>query len=64
MVAINKKYHVALQVHDENVVVVPAAEALAAQQLMEKEMSTPPTWAPDLPVACESAVGDTYGACK
>jgi len=57
-------YPVVLQVHDENVVVVDNSQADTAQQVMENVMSTPPGWAPDLPVACESAIGDNYGECK
>lgn len=53
--------HVVLQVHDEIVVSVPEAQALEAQAALERIMSTPPVWAPDLPVACESGVADCYG---
>jgi len=57
-------YPVVLQVHDENVA-CPATESVSdAQQVMERIMSTPPVWAKDLPVACESAIGDNYGECK
>ena len=54
-------YHVAFQVHDENVCVVPDAQAEQAQKDIEEIMSTPPSWAPDLPVACEIGMADTYG---
>jgi DNA polymerase len=54
-------YHVAFQVHDENVCVVPDAQAEQAQKDIEEIMSTPPSWAPDLPVACEAGMADTYG---
>ena len=65
MTAISQRgYPVVLQVHDENVVVVVDNLANAAQQVMEQEMSTPPVWAPTLPIACESAIGDNYGECK
>jgi len=49
-----------LQVHDENVACPVAESANDAQQVMERMMSTPPVWAKDLPVACESAIGDNY----
>jgi DNA polymerase len=57
-------YPVVLQVHDENVCVPELSQVNLAQQVMENVMSTPPSWATDLPVACESAVGDNYGECK
>jgi len=52
---------VVLQVHDEIVVCVPEDNALADQARLEEIMSTPPKWAPDLPVACESGVASNYG---
>lgn len=54
-------YHVAFQVHDENVCVVPEDQAEQAEKDIVEIMSTPPSWAPDLPVACEAGVADTYG---
>lgn len=54
-------YHVAFQVHDENVCVVPEDKAEQAQKDIVELMSTPPAWAPDLPVACEAGMADTYG---
>jgi DNA polymerase I-like protein with 3'-5' exonuclease and polymerase domains len=54
-------YHVAFQVHDENVCVVPEAQAEQAQKDIVEIMSTPPSWAPDLPVACEAGTADNYG---
>lgn len=64
MLAISKRYHVALQVHDEIVCVVPEAEAEECQRFMERVMAKAPEWAPDLPVACESAIGYSYGDAK
>jgi DNA polymerase len=61
MVECGKYYKVALQVHDEIVIVVPEDKAQAAQQHVEQIMSTPPEWALDLPVACESGVAYNYG---
>lgn len=54
-------YHVAFQVHDENVCVVPEDQAEQAQKDIEEIMSTAPAWAPDLPVACEIGTADNYG---
>lgn len=56
-------HFVAFQVHDENVCVVPIDTAEAAETEIIKIMSTPPAWAPDLPVACESGRADNYGDC-
>lgn len=64
MVAIGQKYHVALQVHDEIVCVVDEDEAETCRDFMVKVMSTPPKWAPDLPVACEADIGTNYGDAK
>ncbi|MGN0262702.1 MAG: DNA polymerase, partial [Eggerthellaceae bacterium] len=51
-------------VHDEVIVVVPDAEAEETKQMMERIMSTPPKWAPSLPVSCEAGLGKTYGEAK
>ncbi len=61
MVKIGRRYPVALQVHDEIVCVVPEEQGDACKQYMIDAMSTPPKWAPDLPVACEADVGVNYG---
>jgi DNA polymerase len=61
MVAIGKQYHVVFQVHDEIIVTALDADATVAQAALEKVMFTPPTWAPDLPVACESGFAKNYG---
>lgn len=59
-----ERYKVVLTVHDEVVVVVPEHDADWALKFMEEVMSTPPSWATNLPVSCEGALGDTYGDCK
>jgi len=64
MAAIGKRYLVALQVHDEIVVCVREEEAEEAAEFMIDVMSRPPTWAPDLPVACEAGIGPNYGEAK
>ncbi len=63
MLAINERYRVVLTVHDAAVVVVPEVECEVAQKFIEEKMSTPPAWAPTLPVACESKWGHSYGEC-
>ena len=64
MVAIGVRHKVVLQVHDEVVIMCDESEAPDARAFMEQAMSTPPKWAADLPVACESGVGPNYGECK
>jgi DNA polymerase len=61
MVAIGQQYKVAFQVHDEIVLTIGGADADHAERTLVKVMSTPPKWAPDLPVACESGQADNYG---
>jgi DNA polymerase I-like protein with 3'-5' exonuclease and polymerase domains len=61
---IAKRYRVVLQVHDEIITCVPDADVPAARAFMEKVMNTPPKWLPQIPVACESGVGKTYGEAK
>jgi DNA polymerase len=64
MARIGQRYKVVLQVHDEVVVICPEDEVSECRAFMEEVMSTPPTWAPDLPVACESGSGVSYGDAK
>jgi len=64
MLEISKRYKVVLQVHDEVVVLCDKREANEAKDFMMQVMSTPPAWAPDLPVACEADIGETYGDAK
>lgn len=56
-------YFVAFQVHDENVCVVREEEVDKAEAEIIRIMSTPPKWAPTLPVACEAGCADNYGDC-
>ena len=63
-ISIGQRYPIVLQVHDELVACVPDAQAEECKAYMEQVMATPPDWAPDLPVACEAAMGKTFGECK
>jgi len=63
-VRIGQRYHVSFQVHDEIIIIVKEEEADDAMAFMIEEMSKPPTWAPDLPVACEAGMGNNYGEAK
>ena len=64
MAAVGQSYQVAFQVHDEVIISVPVEDQTRAQEFIERKMSTPPRWAKDLPVACESGVGYNYGDAK
>jgi len=61
MASIGQHYHVAFQVHDEIIITSPAGTADAAEAKLVAVMSTPPKWAPGLPVACESGKAANYG---
>lgn len=63
MLAINERYRVVLTVHDAAVIVVPEAMRDEAMSFIIEKMSTPPTWAATLPVACEAKYGHSYGEC-
>ena len=63
MIEINKKYRPALTVHDAVVCVVPETEVDEALSFIITTMSTPPSWATGLPVACEAHHGASYGDC-
>lgn len=64
MVEIAKRFKVVLTVHDEVVCCVPDEEVKQAVEFMESVMRTAPSWAPTLPIACESSVGKNYAECK
>lgn len=58
------RFKVALTVHDEVVACVPEKAVGKCVEFMEKVMSKPMSWCPDLPIACEANYGQTYGDCK
>lgn len=64
LVTIGGKYGVSLQVHDEIVSVVLKSLVEEAKAFIETVMSTPVSWLPGLPVACEVKDGPNYGAAK
>lgn len=55
---------VVLSVHDEIGTIVDEDDAEDCLAFMIEEMSQPPKWWPELPVAAEGGIGDTYGECK
>ena len=60
---ISQRYRPVLTVHDAVACVVPEDEALDARAFIEECMRTPPKWAPDIPLNCESGMARTYGDC-
>ena len=63
MLRIAEQYKVCLTVHDSVAIVVVEDEAEEAGKFIQDVMATPPTWAPDLPLACEVKMGRSYGEC-
>ena len=63
MIEINEKHRPVLTVHDAIVCVSTKDTAQDTLDYVMNIMNTAPTWAKDLPVACEGAYGDTYGDC-
>ena len=63
MLEINKKYRPVLTVHDAVVNVVPETDVEEALSFIMSAMSSPPSWATGLPVACEAHHGASYGEC-
>jgi DNA polymerase I-like protein with 3'-5' exonuclease and polymerase domains len=61
LLMVAKKYKVAMTVHDAVTAVVPQYESLTAKEYVELCMRIRPSWAPDLPLNCESGVGKSYG---
>ncbi len=63
MLKIRERYRPVLTVHDAAVVVCPEKETDEAVAFITEVMSTPPSWASNLPVACEAKFGQSYGDC-
>jgi hypothetical protein len=61
MLAIAKRYKVALTVHDSVVCCVPEDELEEATRYIEECMSSTAPWAEGLPITCESGNGKSYG---
>jgi DNA polymerase len=57
-------YRFVLQVHDEVVFCVSDDRVEEAKTIIMQEMTRPPAWMPDLPLAAEIKTGDTYGSCE
>lgn len=64
MLRVARKYRVVMTVHDAVCCVVPEHEVDTAREYVEMCMRMRPKWALELPLDCESGVGDSYGGCK
>lgn len=60
MLNIAQRYRIVMTTHDEIVCCVPESEAEAVYKRMGEIMSTPPVWAPDLPLASEGGFAKQY----
>lgn len=54
------RVRIAMSTHDEIVGVVPARSAKRALAVFKEVMSTPPSWAPDLPLAVDAHISARY----
>ena len=63
MLKIASKYKVVMTVHDAIACIVPDAEVERGVEFVELCMKLRPEWALDLPLACESGYGRSYGDC-
>ena len=63
MLQVAKKYKVVMTVHDAIACIVPEHEATTAQEYVEMCMKMRPKWALELPLSCESGIGNSYGEC-
>lgn len=59
-----RKWRVALQVHDEIVTAVPIDQAKFAQLQIRQMMKEPPAWAVGLPLDSEGSIAERYGDAK
>ena len=64
LVTVGERYTVSHQVHDEIILIVLSSLVKEATAFVEQTMSTPVSWLPGLPVACEVKSGSTYGEAK
>lgn len=63
MLMIARKYKVVMTVHDAIACIVPEDEVERGVEYVELCMKLRPEWALDLPLACESGHGRSYGDC-
>jgi DNA polymerase I-like protein with 3'-5' exonuclease and polymerase domains len=63
MLQIQKKYRIALTVHDAVYLIVPEREGVQAVDFVLSVMRTPPDWMPDIPLDAEAGYGKTLADC-
>jgi DNA polymerase len=63
LLRINKRYKVAMTVHDSVVCVAPRQEAEEAVAYVMECMRYVPAWAQGVPLDCEAGYGENYGEC-
>jgi DNA polymerase I-like protein with 3'-5' exonuclease and polymerase domains len=63
LLAIQKRYPVALTIHDALYLVVPEGEAERAQDFVLKTMRAAPEWLPDIPLDAEAGYGKSLADC-
>lgn len=63
-IRIAERYRVVLLVHDEVVLYVPTEEAEEAKRFAIEQMTVPPAWCADIPLAAEGGIGRNYGDAK
>ena len=61
---VRRGYRFCLQGHDELVFCIPDDRVEEAKEIILQEMTRPPVWMPELPLAVEVKVGDNYGNCE
>jgi len=61
MLLVAKKLRVVMTVHDAVGALVPTEQADEGRAYVEQCMRKRPTWAPELPLNCESKIGASYG---
>jgi DNA polymerase len=63
LVVLAETHQISLTVHDSLVLLVKTVDLEETVGHVQRVMSTPPTWAPGLPVAVEIKHGQSYGDC-
>lgn len=64
VLTIDLHWPIIMHTHDELIALVPNDQIEKATQLIHRTMTTPPTWARDLPLDVEIHNGHRYGDCK
>jgi len=64
MLQIAKELRIVSTTHDEIICLAPASQGDYALAFMKEVMTTPPTWAPALPLDAEGGVNECYGLCE